>query len=208
MATGGSGCCNRRPPGQLGLRWRGSLEWGDRGEPVEVLTKDEDGLERLEMLRRRDGGWQFVCARVAMFRRREGDEGRRRMCSFTTWRSWWHCPAPRIDAHGEIGSQASAAVNSDPAGAVKMVGSKFASESSSGDERTTRSCSGDAAWCRWAHAVTDLGFRCKGAEHLLLLLDTKKTSFIVKKFRGEWKRAPLLCKQGYEHLLLPLNTHL
>jgi hypothetical protein len=80
-------------------------------------------------------------------RRREGDEGRRRMCSFTT-RSWWHCPAPRIDAHGETGSQASAAVNSDPARAVKMAGSEFASESSSGDERTTRSCSGDAAWCR------------------------------------------------------------
>jgi hypothetical protein len=28
--------------------------------------------------------------------------------------------------------------------------------------------------------VTDLGFRCRGAEHLLLLLDTRKTSFIKK----------------------------
>jgi hypothetical protein len=55
--------------------------------------------------------------------------------------------------------------------------------------------------------VTNLGFRCRGAEHLLLL-DTRKTSFIAKNFRGEWKRAPLLCNQGYEHLLLPLNTHL
>jgi hypothetical protein len=26
MAIDGSGCCNRRPPGQLWLRWRGSLE--------------------------------------------------------------------------------------------------------------------------------------------------------------------------------------
>jgi hypothetical protein len=25
------------------------------------------------------------------------------------------------------------------------------------------------------NAVTDLGFRCRGAEHLLLLLDTRKT---------------------------------
>jgi hypothetical protein len=32
------------------------------------------------------------------------------------------------------------------------------------------------------YAVTDLGFRCRGAEHLLLLLDTRKTSFIAKKF--------------------------
>jgi hypothetical protein len=31
-------------------------------------------------------------------------------------------------------------------------------------------------------SVTDLGFRCRGAEHLLLLLDTRKTSFIAKKF--------------------------
>jgi hypothetical protein len=29
--------------------------------------------------------------------------------------------------------------------------------------------------------VTDLGFRCRGVEHLLLLLDTRKTSFIAKK---------------------------
>jgi hypothetical protein len=55
--------------------------------------------------------------------------------------------------------------------------------------------------------ATDLRFRCRGAEHLLLLLDTRKTSFIAKIFRGEWKKDPLLCKQGYEHLL-PLNTHL
>jgi hypothetical protein len=33
--------------------------------------------------------------------------------------------------------------------------------------------------------ATDLGFRCRGAEHLLLLLDTRKTSFIAKNFRGE-----------------------
>jgi hypothetical protein len=33
--------------------------------------------------------------------------------------------------------------------------------------------------------VTDLGFRCRGAEHLLLLLDTRKTSFIAKNFRGK-----------------------
>jgi hypothetical protein len=31
-------------------------------------------------------------------------------------------------------------------------------------------------------AVTDLGFRCRGAEHLLLLLDTRKTSFLAKTF--------------------------
>jgi hypothetical protein len=34
-------------------------------------------------------------------------------------------------------------------------------------------------------SVTDLGFRCRGAEHLLLLLDTRKTSFIAKKILEE-----------------------
>jgi hypothetical protein len=39
---------------------------------------------------------------------------------------------------------------------------------------------------RWRQrTVTDLGFRCRGAEHLLLLLDTRKTSFIEKNLRGE-----------------------
>jgi hypothetical protein len=33
--------------------------------------------------------------------------------------------------------------------------------------------------------VTDLGFTCRGAEHLLLLLDTIKTSFIAENFRGD-----------------------
>jgi hypothetical protein len=58
------------------------------------------------------------------------------------------------------------------------------------------------------HAVTDLGFRCRGGWTPSSTSNTRKTSFIAKNFRGEWKRAPLLCKQGYEHLLLPLNTHL
>jgi hypothetical protein len=31
--------------------------------------------------------------------------------------------------------------------------------------------------------ATDPGFRCRGAEHLLLLLDTRKASFIAKNFR-------------------------
>jgi hypothetical protein len=35
--------------------------------------------------------------------------------------------------------------------------------------------------CRHVCSVTDLGFRCRRAEHLLLLLDTRKTSFIAKK---------------------------
>jgi hypothetical protein len=66
------------------------------------------------------------------------------MCSLTTRRSHWHCYAPTIDTHGGTGNQASAAANSDPAQAVKMAGSEFASESSSGGERRTRSYSGRA----------------------------------------------------------------
>jgi hypothetical protein len=115
---------------------------------MDALTGDGEVVLEPESEAGRDCGWQLVCARATMFRRREGDEGRRRMCSLTMRRSWWNCPAPRIDAHGGMGSQASAAAESNPTRVAKMAGSEFASESSSSGERRTRSCSGHATWCR------------------------------------------------------------
>jgi hypothetical protein len=55
--------------------------------------------------------------------------------------------------------------------------------------------------------VTDLGFRCRGAEHLLLLLDTRKTSFLAKKILEEGERGLHCCaSKGMNTLFYPKHS--
>jgi hypothetical protein len=57
--------------------------------------------------------------------------------------------------------------------------------------------------CRHVCSVTDLGFRCRRAEHLLLLLDTRKTSFIAKKIEESERGLHCYASKGMNTFFYP-----